>query len=147
MSLIFAIGIIVSNMTIFQAFILGIIEAVTEFLPISSTAHLIFASKLLGVPQSEFVKLFEVFIQSGAILAVVFLYFRYIVQHKQLLSNILISFLPTALVGFFLHGTIKGVFFESNILITATLFAGGVVFIVLEYFIKQGSLKLKKAIG
>jgi len=57
--------------------LLGLVEGITEFLPISSTAHLIITSKILQLQQTEFLKLFEVFIQSGAILSVVFLYFNY----------------------------------------------------------------------
>lgn len=68
-------------MNFFEALILGIVEGITEFLPISSTGHLILASNILGIPQSDFVKSFEIAIQLGTILAVVFLY------AKMLLKN------------------------------------------------------------
>lgn len=134
-------------MTLAQSFILGIIEGLTEFLPISSTAHLILTSQLLAVQQTEFVKFFEVFIQSGAILAVVILYLQYVLKHKYLISHIFISFIPTALIGFLLHDIIKEVFFESNLLIAQMLFGGGVAFILLEFLIQKGSIKLTKEIG
>lgn len=124
-------------MTIFQAVILGIVEGLTEFLPISSTAHLILMSQLLNIPVTEFTKLFEVVIQSGAILAVVILYIRLVLNNRLLLSQIIVSFIPTAIAGFVLHDTIKNVFFESNMLIAIALFMGSLVFLVIEYMIKK----------
>ncbi len=129
-------------MNIIQSLILGLVEGITEFLPISSTAHLILTSQLLKIEHSEFLKLFEVVIQSGAILAVAFLYFRYILNHKSLIINLIISFIPTAIIGFLFHDTIKNIFFESNLLIASSLLIGGILFLILEYFIKKGSLKL-----
>ena len=73
-------------MNLIQAVLLGIVEGVTEFLPISSTAHLILASQFLGLAQTEFQKFFEVFIQMGAVLAVAFLYLKYLLQHKELIK-------------------------------------------------------------
>lgn len=134
-------------MSLIQSLILGLVEGVTEFLPISSTAHLILTSQLLQIEQSEFIKLFEVVIQSGAILAVIILYWRLITNNKYLISSILISFIPTALIGFFLHDTIKSVFFESNLLIAATLLGGGVLFVLLEYFLQKGTLKLNQELA
>lgn len=133
-------------MSIAHSIILGLIEGITEFLPISSTAHLIIVSQLLKIEQTEFLKLFEVVIQSGAILAVSLLYFKFILDHKSLILNLLISFIPTAIIGFLFHDTIKTVFFESNLLIAASLLGGGVLFIILEYLIKQGRLTLSKSL-
>lgn len=104
-------------MSLLNAIILGVIEGITEFLPISSTAHLILASKFLHIQQTDFQKFFDVFIQSGAILAVIFLYLRYTVKNKNIIRNIIFSFLPTAAVGFLLHKAIKTIFFESYFLI------------------------------
>lgn len=134
-------------MTVFHSIILGIIEGLTEFLPVSSTAHLIITSKIMGLSQSDFQKFFEVFIQSGAILAVIFLYVRYVLQHKQVIKTILFSFIPTAIIGLFLYKIIKDVFFESNTLIIISMFVVGVVFLIVEYFIKQKQLVLKKTIN
>lgn len=129
-----------------QALILGIVEGITEFLPVSSTAHLIITSNFLGLTQSEFTSFFEVFIQSGAILAVVVLYFRYILSHKELIKPIIASFIPTAVIGLLLHSTIKTTFFNSPSLIYSSLIVVGVVFLVLEYFIKNDQLKLSKSL-
>src|SRR5947208_3033029 len=103
-------------MTIIQAAILGVIEGATEFLPVSSTFHLLFANHFLGLSNSEFVKFFDVFIQAGAMLPVVILYFSEWFKNKELLKKVAISFLPTAVVGFVLHKVIKDIFFNSNML-------------------------------
>lgn len=133
-------------MNIITATILGLVEGITEFLPISSTAHLIISSKLLNVPATEFQKFFEVFIQSGAILAVVFIYWKIIIKNKSLLINIILSFIPTAVVGLLLHKVIKGVFFESFTLIAASLFVIGLFFIIFEYLLKKKIVKTDKKI-
>lgn len=131
-------------MNIINAFVLGLVEGVTEFLPISSTAHLIISSKLLHIPQTEFQKFFEVFIQSGAILAVLFIYWKVILKNKNLLVNIILSFIPTAMVGLLLHKVIKGIFFESLNLIAFSLFIIGVFFIIFEFLLKKKIVKTNK---
>jgi len=133
-------------MMFLNAVILGIIEGITEFLPISSTAHLIVVSKLLGIPQTDFQKFFEVFIQAGAILAVVFLYTQYVDSHHQLLKNIAFSFIPTAIAGLIFYRLIKSVFFESILLVTITLFVVGLVFFLVEDLIKKGKIKIERSI-
>ncbi len=133
-------------MNLLNAVILGLVEGVTEFLPISSTAHLIISSKLLNIPQTEFQKFFEVFIQSGAILAVVFIYWKVILKNKNLLINIVLSFIPTAVVGLLLHKLIKNIFFESFTLIAISLFVIGLFFIVFEFLLKKKIIKTDKKI-
>lgn len=133
-------------MNIVNAIILGLVEGVTEFLPISSTAHLIISSKLLNIPQTEFQKFFEVFIQSGAILAVIFIYRETILKNKQLITNIILSFIPTAIVGLLLHKVIKNVFFESFTLIAVSLFYIGLLFIIYEFLLKKKIVKADKKI-
>jgi len=125
---------------------LGIIEGITEFLPISSTAHLIITSKLLNIPATEFQKFFEVFIQSGAILAVVFVYWKIIFKNRHLMINIIISFFPTAIVGLLLHKVIKNIFFESFTLIAVSLFVIGLFFIVFEFLLKKKVVNTDKKI-
>ncbi len=134
-------------MNIIHAAILGVVEGLTEFLPISSTAHLIISAKLLRLPQTDFMKFFEVFIQSGAILAVVILYFQYILKHKALIKQIILSFIPTAVIGFFLYKMIKNVFFSSNMLIIDAIFVVGLLFIILEYLISKKKIILKHSLS
>lgn len=118
-------------MNIIHAAVLGIIEGLTEFLPISSTAHMILGARVMGLQQTEFLKFFEVFIQLGAIVAVLFLYFKKFFDMK-ILKQLTASFIPTAIIGFLLYKVIKTIFFESNSLISLSLIIIGIVFIIVE---------------
>ncbi len=131
-------------MNIFHTIILGLVEGITEFLPVSSTAHLILTSKFLGLTQNSFLTTFEVVIQSGAILAVIFIYGKRLVNNKNLLKMVAISFIPTALIGFILHDMIKTVFFQSEILIVSMIGLVGVLFIVMEKYFQKHSVKLDR---
>ncbi len=124
-------------MNIIHSIILGAIEGITEFLPISSTAHLIIGSQILGLTQTEFVKSFEIVIQLGAILAVVWVYRNRLLQSKTLWLKILAAFIPTAIIGFLLYEIIKGFLFEANLVIALALIIGGVVLIFFERFLPQ----------
>ena len=116
-------------MTLLQAIILGVVEGITEFLPISSTGHLILASRLLGLAQTEFLKSFEIAIQLGAIASVVLLYWRRFLE-PNVLSKVLVAFVPTGLIGFALYRVIKTYLFDSDTVVLWALGLGGVVLIV-----------------
>ena len=92
-------------MTTLQSILLGIVEGVTEFLPISSTGHLILASAMMGIKSDGFVKLFEVAIQFGAILSVLVLYWRRFVQSFGFYVKLGVAFLPAAIVGLLFKNT------------------------------------------
>ncbi len=121
-------------MDIIQAAILGVIEGATEFLPISSTGHMIVASQWLGLPQSEDNKAFEVIIQLAAILAVVANYrdrFIWCEANIKLWSKVVLAFVPIGVVGLLLHKQIKAMFTVETV---AVMFiVGGVVFLIIEY--------------
>ena len=119
-------------MNIFQAIILSLVEGITEFLPISSTGHLILASKLLGISQTEFVKSFEIIIQFGAILAVVVLYFKTLIQKIEIIKRILTAFLPTAVLGFIFYSFIKHFLIGNLFVVVISLFFGGILMLVFE---------------
>lgn len=119
-----------------HAGILGAVEGLSEFLPISSTAHLILTSSLLGLEQTAFQKTFEIVIQLGAILAVLVLYARYLLRHLRLVPLIITGFLPTAVIGFLLYGQVK-LLFDQPATILWALFLGGIVLIVFEPLLRR----------
>jgi undecaprenyl-diphosphatase len=124
-------------MLIWHAILLGLLEGLTEFLPVSSTGHILLAGHFLGFKSPG--KTFEVLIQLGAILAIVCVYFGRLLdlaksvpsdsRARQFVLGVFIAFLPAAVIGAGLHGFIKGVLFESPALICAMLIAGGIVLI------------------
>lgn len=111
---------------------MGIVEGFTEFLPISSTAHLILTGKILAIEGAEFLKTYSISIQLGAILAVVLLYWKKILSSKDLILKIAAAFIPTSILGLVLYKLVKNYLMESLSLIAITLFAGGVFLIVFE---------------
>lgn len=119
-------------MTVLQALVLSLVEGVAEFLPISSTGHLILAARLLDIPQTEFVKSFEIIIQLGAILAVVFLYWRTLLTNRQVWPKVLVAFIPTAFVGLVFYRSIKDYLIGNTGVTLAALFFGGVALILIE---------------
>ena len=123
-------------MDIIQTVVLAIIEGLTEFLPISSTGHLILASDFLNIRQTDFLKSFEIYIQLGAILSVLFLYLGKL-KKKEVILPALTAFLPTAAMGFLLYGTVKNFLLGNTLITLAALFWGGVFIILIEYFYKE----------
>lgn len=123
-----------------KAALMGVVEGLTEFLPVSSTGHLILAAALLGLPD-ERTKVFEVVIQTGAILAIVGLYWQRLLatltglgsqrRAQRFTANVLIGFLPAALAGFLFIGPIKAHLFNAWV-VAAGFVAGGVVMLVVE---------------
>jgi undecaprenyl-diphosphatase len=126
-------------MTIFQAILLGILEGVTEFLPISSTGHLLIAEKLLAIPPTEFIKSFTIVIQLAAILSIVILYGKTILTKPQIIPKIAISFVVTTLIAFPAYTLVKTIFMENIWITVSALFFGGLAFIILEYMMKNSS--------
>lgn len=120
-----------------EAIILGIVEGVTEFLPISSTGHLILTSHLLGIEQTEFVKTFEIAIQLGAILSVVALYWKSFLDF-EILKRIIAAFIPTAALGFTLYPFAKQYLLGNELVVIAALALGGIALIVFELLYKEG---------
>src|SRR5687768_12189735 len=117
-------------MSILEAVIIAIVEGLTEFLPVSSTGHMIITSALLGINKDEFTKLFEVCIQLGAILAVVVLYWKkFFVFDKNRINfyiKLIIAVLPALLIGFLLSDKIDELL-ESPLVVGITLLLGGIV--------------------
>jgi undecaprenyl-diphosphatase len=116
-----------------HAVILGIVEGITEFLPISSTAHLILASKALGLQDTEFLKSFEIIIQLGAILSVVVLYWNRFFN-LEVLKKLVVAVIPTGVIGLTVYKAIKGYLLGNVAVVLTTLLVGGIALIVFERF-------------
>ncbi|MBP9719033.1 MAG: undecaprenyl-diphosphate phosphatase [Candidatus Levybacteria bacterium] len=120
-----------------QAIILSVVEGVSEFLPISSTGHLILASHFLQIPQTNFVKSFEIFIQLGGILAVVVLYWKTFFTNIEGWKKVIAAFIPTAIIGFILYKFIKQFLLGNEYVTIIALFIGGILLIILELLYKE----------
>jgi undecaprenyl-diphosphatase len=118
-------------MTIIQAIIIAIVEGLTEFLPVSSTGHMILTSSLLGVENNSFLKTFEISIQLGAILAIVIMYAKRFLRNFEIYKKLIIAFIPTAIIGFLAYGFIKEYLFNS-IIVSVTLILGGIILILVD---------------
>jgi undecaprenyl-diphosphatase len=119
-------------MTYLDALIFSVVEGISEFLPISSTGHLILTAKLLDLPQTEFMKSFEIVIQLGAILSVLVLYWRSFLIRGEELKRVLCAFVPTAVVGFVLYKLIKKHLMADFNIVLWALFIGGILMILFE---------------
>lgn len=131
-------------MTILNTIILGFVEGITEFLPISSTAHLLIAGKLLQIGQTDFFKSFIIIIQLGAILAVFLIYIKKIFESKTLWKKIAVAWIPTAAIGFLLYQIIKNILFESLGVIAFAMIIGGIVIIIFEKIYKNKNNHIEK---
>ena len=114
-------------MNLLKTIIIGAVEGITEFLPISSTAHLMIAAELLNLQQSAFVKSFEIAIQLGAVFAVLFLYIRRIIENPKIISKIFAGFIPTAIIGALLYSLIKSHLIGNFKAMFWSLLIGGII--------------------
>jgi len=118
-------------MSIWQAIILAIVEGLTEFLPVSSTGHMIIASALMGINELPITKIFAVNIQFGAILSVLVLYWRRFIQGINFYKKLLLAFLPAALIGFALNDLVDAML-ESVVITAVMLLIGGLVLLFVD---------------
>ncbi len=113
-------------MDIKDALIMGAVEGLTEFLPVSSTGHLILTAHILGIPHDSFTKSFEISIQLGAILAIALLYWRRLMGDWELWKRIFVAFLPTGFLGFAFYKFIKGYLIGNDLVVVIALILGGI---------------------
>jgi undecaprenyl-diphosphatase len=118
-------------MSIIQSIIIAIIEGLTEFLPISSTGHMILASTIMNIQDDVFVKTFEICIQLGAIMAIVMLYAKKFLQSFTIYFKLGIAFIPTGIVGFLAYPYIKAYLFNSTVVATS-LIVGGIILVLID---------------
>lgn len=125
-------------MTTLEAIILGIVEGITEFLPVSSTGHMILASYFMGIQEDAFTKLFEICIQLGAILSVVVLYWRKFLDFKSwdFYLKLIVAVVPALVLGFLFNDAIEGML-ESPLTVSVTLILGGIVLLFIDKAFKN----------
>ena len=124
-------------MTSIEAILLGIVEGITEFLPISSTGHLIITGHVLSIPPSSFLTSFEIIIQIGAMMAVFFLYLKTVYTHRDIIGKVIVASLPVAIVGMLLYDQIKNTLLQDMTLLVWALGIGGIFFILFEIIHKK----------
>ena len=127
-------------MSYFQALIIAIVEGLTEFLPVSSTGHMMIASGIMGIKSTPFVKLFTVAIQLGAIISVVVLYFKNFFKSVNFYLKLIIAFIPGAIAGVLLGDKIDALL-ENVFGVALALFAGGIVLLFVDKWFRNQSIK------
>ncbi|MCX8026549.1 MAG: undecaprenyl-diphosphate phosphatase [Thermodesulfovibrionales bacterium] len=129
-------------MSTLQAIILGIVEGLTEFLPISSTGHMIIVSYIMGISDDNFVKTFEIAIQLGAILSVVLLYYKRFIRLSDIYFKLAVSFFPTGVVGLIAYKTIK-IYLFNPFVVASALIVGGIILILIDKWSMSRSSRFK----
>ena len=129
-------------MNTLQAIILAIIEGITEFLPVSSTGHMIIASSFFGIAHDDFTKLFTIVIQLGAILSVVILYFKRFFQSLDFYFKLLVAFIPAVVLGLLLSDFIEGLL-ENPVTVAVSLLIGGFILLKFDLAITYQQLRSK----
>ena len=135
-------------MTTVQSIIIGIVEGLTEFLPISSTGHMIITEKLLNVTETDFIKVFTVAIQLGAILAVVVLYWKKFFNFKkwQFYVKLAVAVIPALLLGFLFSKKIDALL-ESSLTVAVSLLAGGIILLFVDNLFKVSTIDTEEKVS
>jgi len=133
-------------MNIIQVIVLAIIEGLTEFLPVSSTGHLVVTSSLMGISTDPFVKLFEIVIQLGAILAVVVLYFKRFVRSVNFYIKLVIGVIPAVIIGLLLKKHID-VWLESPLIVASAFVVGGIILLFVDDWFNKPTINEEKDIN
>jgi undecaprenyl-diphosphatase len=123
-------------MSVFEAVLLAIVEGLTEFLPVSSTGHMIIVSSLLGIASESFTKTFTIAIQLGAIFAVIVLYWKRFFQSMDFYYKLLVAFLPAAIIGLIFNDFIDQML-ERVEVVAVMLILGGIVFLFIDKLFKK----------
>ncbi len=130
-------------MNIIQMIILSIVEGITEFLPISSTGHMIIISKLLKIKETNFLTSFEISIQLGAIIAVIILYWKDLFLNLNIIKKLITAFIPTAIIGLCLYKFVKNVLLINSNIVSWSLLIGGFILIIFEKFANKNKQKYR----
>src|ERR1700742_3249374 len=133
-------------MNLVHVIILAIIEGLTEFLPVSSTGHMVLASSLMGISKDEFVKLFEIVIQLGAILAVVVLYFKRFFRSVDFYIKLIIGVIPAVIFGLLLKKKID-ILLESPLVVAIAFVLGGIILLFVDEWFNKPTIDDEKEIS
>jgi undecaprenyl-diphosphatase len=139
-------------MSIFHAIILGIVEGVLEFLPVSAAGNLTLVGKALGIPSSDFIKIYEIVMQLGAVFAVLILYTKRLLVDHQTLKKVIYAFIPTGILGLIVYKPVKHYLLYNDKITVISLIIGGIIIIAVELSKKKPTinsidqLSTKKAI-
>src|SRR5258708_19965002 len=133
-------------MNIIHVIILAIIEGLTEFLPVSSTGHMVVASSIMGISKDEFVKLFEIVIQLGAILAVVVLYYKRFLRSVDFYVKLVIGVIPAVIFGLLLKKKID-ILLESPLVVAFAFVIGGVILLFVDEWFNKPTIDDEKDIS
>ncbi|WEK37425.1 MAG: undecaprenyl-diphosphate phosphatase [Candidatus Pseudobacter hemicellulosilyticus] len=135
-------------MSLFEAIIIAIVEGITEYLPVSSTGHMIIASSLMGIEDDNYTKLFEVAIQLGAILAVVVLYWKKFVDFRkwQFYAKLLVAVIPAIVLGKLFSDKIDTLL-ESPTTVAISLLLGGIILLFIDRFFLNPTIDTEEKIG
>ena len=135
-------------MTIFEAIIIAVVEGLTEFLPISSTGHMIIASSFMNIAKDDFTKLFEITIQLGAILSVLVLYRKkfFPLNHWSFYAKLIVAVIPALVLGFILSDKIDALL-ESPLTVAITMLLGGIVLIFIDSLFKTHTIEEEEDIS
>ncbi len=127
-------------MNLIQAIIIAIVEGLTEFLPVSSTGHMIITTSIMGISSDEFTKLFTIAIQFGTILSVLFLYWKKFFQSVNFYLKLFVGFIPSAVFGLLLSDFIDSLL-ENVLVVAIMLLIGGIIFILIDSWMKKSETK------
>ncbi|MEO1783971.1 undecaprenyl-diphosphatase UppP [Thermodesulfobium sp. 4217-1] len=120
-------------MNIIHAIILGIVEGVLEFLPVSAAGNLTLVGKLLSIPSSDFIKIYEIVMQLGAVIAVLILYAKRLLVDHETIKKIIVAFIPTGIIGLLVYKIVKNFLLYNDTITVFSLIVGGVIILLVEY--------------
>jgi undecaprenyl-diphosphatase len=120
-------------MDFIHAIILGIVEGVLEFLPVSAAGNLTLVGRLLGIPSSDFIKIYEIVMQLGAVIAVLILYARRLLVDHETIKKIVVAFIPTGIIGLLVYKIVKNFLLYNDTITVFSLIIGGIIILLVEY--------------
>src|SRR5918993_1485484 len=135
-------------MTVLEAILIAVVEGITEFLPISSTGHMIIASSFLGISEDNYTKLFEVAIQLGAIMAVVVLYYKKFFDFKrwQFYAKLIVGVIPALVLGYLFNDQIEALL-QSTLTVAVSLLVGGIILLFIDDYFRKPTISQEQDLG